>query len=110
MGEFTLTSGVDNFPGDAPGNNFFFFTPATLQGTDTITGGSGPTFSDRMILTAGGTVTASQFAGVTNIEILALSSVGNNVTLTNGLVAGTSTGQFVVFGSGNNDAVDASGI
>src|SRR5436309_11574792 len=110
MATFTLTPGVDNFSGVAGQDNFFFFTSADLQATDTITGAAGATFSDRMVLTAGGTVTASQFAGVTNMEILGLASAGNNVTLTNGLVAGTGTGVFVVAGDAGNDTVNAGGI
>ena len=35
-------------------------------------------------------MSASQFAGVTNVEEFDLSASGNSVTLTNGMVAGTS--------------------
>ncbi|MEJ0075774.1 MAG: cadherin domain-containing protein [Alphaproteobacteria bacterium] len=110
MATFTLTPGVDNFSGIAGQDNFYFFTPATLQATDTIAGAAGASFIDSMVLTASGTVTASQFAGVTGIEMIGLSSGGNTVSLTNGLVAGTGTGVFSVFGDVGNDTVDASGV
>src|SRR4051794_37706362 len=106
MSNFTLTSGVDTFTG-APGQrNNFFFIPTNLQGTDTVTGGATGGFIDVLSVTAGGTVTAGQFAGVTNVEELDLSASGNAVTLTNGLVAGTSTGQFTIGDGGGADVVD----
>ena len=63
-----------------------------------------------MVAQAAGTIGAAQFAGVTNIEQLFLSSGGNNVTLTNGLVAGTSIGVFAVIDGGGSDVIDASAI
>jgi hypothetical protein len=107
---FTLTPGTDNFTGLAGADNVFDFTPATLQSTDTITGGATGGFIDIMRMTATGTIVASQFSGVTNIEELRLSSAGNTVTLANGLVAGTSNGYFLVRDGVGDDAVDASGI
>ena len=61
-------------------------------------------------VTAGGTITASQFSGVTNVEELDLAAAGSNITLTNGLVAGSSTGQFTIVDGGGSDVVDGSGI
>jgi hypothetical protein len=43
---FTLTPGVDNFTGLAGDNNFFDFTSADLQSTDTITSGATGSFID----------------------------------------------------------------
>ena len=74
--------------------NVFQFTPSTLQATDTVTGAATGGFFDVMVATASGTIAAAQFTGVTNIEQLFLSTGGNNVTLTNGLVAGSSIGVF----------------
>src|SRR5439155_1569025 len=89
----------------------FDFTSADLQSTDTITGGATGSFVDVMRLTAAGTIVASQFANVTNIEELLLPSAGNSVvTLTNGLVAGTSIGYFAVGDGPGDDTVDASAI
>src|ERR1700712_1664988 len=102
MSNFTLTSGVDTFTGIPGQRNNFFFVPADLQPTDTITGGATGGFVDVLAVTAGGTITASQFAGVTNVEELDLSASGNSVALTNGLVAGSSTGQFTVLDGGGD--------
>src|SRR3954451_3734766 len=110
MANFTLTAGIDTFTGTAGQQNTFFFTPANLQPTDTITGGATGGFVDILSVTAGGTITAGQFAGVTNVEELDLSSSGNSVTLTNGLVAGSSLGYFNVLETGGNNVVDASGV
>src|SRR6266481_2553526 len=96
MSNFTLTAGTDTFTGTAGQLNTFFFVPVNLQPTDTITGGATGGFIDVLSVTAGGTITAGQFAGVTNVEELDLSAAGNSVTLTNGLVAGTSNGNFSV--------------
>src|SRR4051812_30435526 len=110
MASFTLTAGTDTFLGTAGQQNTFSFTPANLGG-DTITGGATGAFIDVLSVTAGGTITSGQFAGVTNVEELDLAAAGNDVTLTNGLIAGSSIGYFniVETGSGNN-IVDASGI
>ena len=110
MANFTLTAGVDTFTGTAGQRNNFFFTPSALQATDTITGGATGGFIDVLVVTAGGTLTVGQFAGVTNVEELDLAAAGNAVTLTNGLVGGTSTGQFTVVDGGGDDTVDASGV
>ena len=110
MAVFVLTPGVDNFVGPAGEDNVFDFTPTTLQATDTVTGNTTAGFRDTLQLTAGGSVTAALFAGVTNADRLILSSAGNLVVLTNGLVAGANGGFFSVFDSGGNDTVDAIGV
>jgi len=107
---FTLTPGVDNFTGLAGDFNQFQFTPSTLQSTDTVTGGATGSFLDILVATAGGTISSSQFQGVTLVEQLNLASDGNNLTLTNGLVAGTSVGYFAIVDGGGNDSIDASPI
>src|SRR5262245_31788363 len=100
MAVFTLTGGVDNFTGNAGETNTFQFTSTTLQSTDTVTGGATGVFIDILSLTAPGTVTATQFAGVTDVEQLTLPDGTNSVTLTNGMVAGSSlaSGFFLVIG------------
>src|SRR6187401_1805626 len=108
MAKFTLTPGIDNFTGNPSENHTFEFSPSTLQATDTITGGATGSFLDVMALTVGGTITASQFAGVTGMEQLTLAAAAN-VTLTNGLV-GTSPGLFEVDGSAGADTIDGSAI
>ncbi len=107
---FTLTPGTDNFTGLAGDYNEFRFTPSTLQSTDTITGGATGSFLDILVATAGGTIASSQFQGVSLVEQMNLSSGGNNVTLSNSLVAGSSVGYFAVVDGGGNDTVDASAI
>jgi len=109
---FNLTAGTDNFTGNPGEYNVFNFTPSTLAATDTLTGGATGAFVDVLVLTAGGTVTAAQFAGVTNIEQLNLAAAGNSVTLTNGLVAGSSIAGpvFSVIAGAGVDNVNASGV
>src|SRR3954469_19772298 len=110
MSSFTLTAGTDTFTGTAGQLNTFFFVPANLQSTDAITGGATGGFIDVLSVTAPGIIAASQFAGVTNVEEIDLSASGNSVTLTNGLVAGSSLGYFNVVESGGNNSVDASSL
>ena len=112
MAVFTLTAGTDNFTGNADEYNVFNFTPTTLSASDTITGGATGGFADVLVLTAGGAVTAGQFALTTNIEQLILAAAGNTVALSNGLVAGTSFpgGVFAVIAGAGIDNVDASGV
>jgi hypothetical protein len=110
MATFTLTAGIDNFTGNAGENNLYELGPATLQATDTVNGGATAGFYDILVATAGGTLTAGQFAGVTGTEMLYLAYDGTNVTLSDSLVAGSSIGVFAVVGRGGNDTVDASGI
>src|SRR5262245_30285471 len=106
MATFVLTSDPDVFSGPAE-NNTFLFTPTTLQSTDTITGGD---FVDLMELTAGGPVDALHSEVVTNIEQLNLSAAGNNITLTDGLVSGSSAGFFTIVDGGGDDVVDGSAL
>jgi large repetitive protein len=110
MSNFTLTAGVDTFTGTPGQRNTFFFTASTLQSTDSITGGATGGSIDVLSVTAGGTIAASQFAGVTNVEELDLAAAGNSITLTNGLVAGSSTGQFTIVDGGGDDIVDGSAV
>src|SRR4051794_15105164 len=110
MSNFTLTAGVDTFTGTPSQRNTFFFTASTLQSTDSITGGATGGFIDVLSVTAGGTIGATQFAGVTNVEELDLAAAGNSITLTNGLVAGSSTGQLTIVDGGGDDIVDGSTI
>src|SRR6478735_8605561 len=56
------------------------------------------------------TTSSTQVANVTNIEGLVLNAGGSDVTLTNSLVAGTSTGFFWILGGAGSDTVDASAI
>jgi Ca2+-binding RTX toxin-like protein len=99
MARFVLTAAANNFSGQPGQFNLFFFTPSTLQAADTIAGGATGVFLDEGILTAGGTVSAAQFGGVSGLEELDLSSGGNSVTLPDALVAGSSTGFFTVVDS-----------
>src|ERR1044072_1932325 len=107
---FNLTPGTDNFTGLPGDYNAFQLDALTLQAPDTVTGGATGSFFDVILVTAAGTITASQFAGVTNIEQLNLSSSGGNITLSNGLVAGTSTGFFTILDGGGDDTVNASAV
>ncbi|MFL5077191.1 MAG: hypothetical protein ACJ8DS_18330 [Microvirga sp.] len=58
-----LTAGLDNLNGIAGDYNIFQLTPATLQATDTVTGGAASPFVDNLEVTATGTLAASQFQG-----------------------------------------------
>jgi hypothetical protein len=107
---FSLTPGKDDVAGLSDNYNAFQLTPATLQSTDTIVGAAAGGFIDLVVVTAPGTISAAQFSGVTNIEELELSHGGSNVTLTDGLVAGTSIGYFAIADSDSNDTVDASAV
>src|SRR3954454_18103532 len=107
---FNLTPGTDTFTGIAGDYNAFQLDSTTLQSTDTVTGGAAGSFFDVIVLTGPGTIAGSQFAGVTNVEQINLSSGGNNVSLTNGLVAGTSTGVFTIIDNGGDDTVNASAV
>ncbi|WP_375412919.1 VCBS domain-containing protein [uncultured Bradyrhizobium sp.] len=107
---FNLTPGTDTFTGVSDDYNAFQLDAATLQSTDTVTGGATGSFFDVILVTAAGTITASQFSGVTNIEQINLSSGGNDVSLSNGLVAGTSTGFFTILDGGGDDTVNASAV
>src|ERR1700755_1583956 len=108
MANFTLTTGLDTFTGTPGQRNTFFIAPGTLQSTDVLTGGATGGFIDVLASTAGGTYTASQFAGGTRVEELDLASAANSVTLSNARVAGSDTGTFVVVGGAGSDVVDAS--
>jgi VCBS repeat-containing protein len=107
---FNLTPGTDNLTGLPDDYNAFQLTPSTLQSVDTVTGGAAGSFYDVLVVTAAGTILGSQFSGVTNVEQFNLFSGGNNVTLTNGLVAGSSLGFFAILDGGGNDTVDASAV
>src|SRR3954470_10034347 len=110
MAFFVLTTSLDALSGVSGENNIFQFTPADLQSTDTVAGAVGAGFLDIMEARAGGTIAASQFSGVTNIEQLDLSGAGNNITLTDGLVSGSSSGAFTIVDGGGDDVVDGSGL
>lgn len=107
---FSLTPGKDDVAGLPDDYNAFQLTPATLQSTDTIVGAAAGGFIDLVVVTAPGAISASQFSGVSNIEELNLSSGGGSVTLTNGMVAGTSIGYFAIADGASSDTVDASAI
>src|SRR4051812_31155875 len=96
-----LTPGVDSVSGTPSQRNFFYFTPSTLQSNDSILGAASAL--DVAVLTASGTVVASQFAGVQNLEELRLAGAGDNVTLTDALIAGSSAGYFTIVDGAASD-------
>ena len=90
----------------APATIFFSFNAGGLTAADTVVGGAG---LDAVIISSAGTVNAADFAGVSGIEALSLGAGNHTVTLSNALIAGSSTGVFwVVDGSSGTDIVDAS--
>jgi Ca2+-binding RTX toxin-like protein len=103
---FVSNGGNDNFTGGNRDDSFSF-AAADLTSADTVAGGGG---ADKLVLTTAGTVSAANLAGVSGLEALVLDSGGNNVTLTDGMVAAPSTGFFAVFDGAGADTVDASGI
>jgi hypothetical protein len=75
MALFSLTtSPTDNLVGTPGESNFFYFTATTLQSTDSVAGVAAGPFFDTLVMSSPGTVTASQFAGVNNIEGLTLAN------------------------------------
>jgi Ca2+-binding RTX toxin-like protein len=110
MATFTGTAGANNFVGAANVADLFLFTPATLSGADTVTGGAGAS-ADVLRLTAAGTVASAAFANVTGIEQIQLFNGGvNSVTLTNALVGSATGGLLRVIGGAGNDRVDAGAV
>lgn len=107
---FNLTSGFDDFLGLPGDYNAFQLDPTTVQSNDTVTGSNTGGFFDLILVTAGGTILGSQFAGVSNIEQINLASAGNSVTLTDNMVSGSSIGYFAVVGGSGSNTIDASGI
>jgi Ca2+-binding RTX toxin-like protein len=103
---FFASSGSDTFIGGS-GNDAVYIATTNLTSDDTLRGGLG---IDNLYFTTGGTVAAAAFTNVTGFEALVLNGTGNNVTLTNDLVAGSDIGVLVVAGGAGNDIVDGSGI
>ena len=77
-----LTAGLDDLNGIGGDPDVFQLTPATLQATDTVTGGATSPFVDNLEVSATGTLAAAPLQGVTGVEQLILSSTSNDVTLT----------------------------
>jgi Ca2+-binding RTX toxin-like protein len=100
---FLAGGGADSFTGGG-GNDSFSFAVVDLTAADTVVGGAG---SGKLVLTTAGTVSAASLANVSGLEALVLNPGGNNVTLTDGMVAGTSVGYFTVHGGAGDDTVDA---
>ncbi len=103
---FIAGSGNDTFIGGASNDSFVMILPL-FDAADHVVGGAG---FDTLLLAGGGVLAASAFSQVSGIEALNLAQAGNNVTLTNSLVASSDAGFFSVFDGGGNDTVDASGI
>src|SRR5215217_2098713 len=101
---FVAGTGADKITAGSSNGNYVF---ADLTAADTVQGGSGIETVD---FANAGAVSAADFANVTNIEGLVLNAGGSDVTLTNSLVAGTSTGFFWILGGAGSDTVDASAI
>ena len=102
---FLASGGADTFRG-GNGTNIYSFAPTDLTSADTVQGGA----IDILLLNTAGTLAASAFTNVTGIETLSLANGTNNVTLTDGLVGGSSFGFFVVRDGTGNDTVDGSGV
>jgi len=100
------SGGNDTFLGGS-GNDFFRFDASELTFRDTVAGNGG---FDTLALSSGGLVSASALAHVTGIDALLLSGLGNEINLTNALVAGSTLGVFTVVDGGGNDIVDASAV
>ena len=103
---FQGNGGSDTFVGGSV-FNLSYFDASDLTAADTVTGGAA---TDAIVITSAGALAASAFSNVTGIEALYLNTAGNTVTLTDGLVAGSSTGVVGVVGAAGNDTVDASGV
>ena len=103
MATFVFTLSTDHPAGQSSQYNFYYFTPATLQAGDTLTGASTAPLADVGVVTASGTIGPTQFAGVSGLEQLRLSGAGDSVTLTDALVAGSSAGYFTVADGAAND-------
>jgi hypothetical protein len=103
---FLAGGGGDTFRG-GNGADGFAFKASEVTAADTVQGGAG---IDNLFIVTAGTLDAASFTNVTGTEAIVLADGVNHVTLTNGLVAGTSIGYFAVAGGSGNDTVDASGV
>jgi len=102
---FEAISGDHNTYAGATGSDFFFFTAAGLNATDTLIGGGGAG-TDFLVITTAGTVTAADLANVSQIEILQLQA-GGSVALANGL---SNTGSLETDGTAAIDTIDGSAV
>ena len=103
--QFFTGAGVDQYAGGS-GIDTVVASPATLTGSDVLTGGSGAALD--VLQLAGGSYTAAQFAGVSGFERVLLLAPNSTVNLAP-FMAATSTGTFAVIGTAGNDTVDATG-
>lgn len=101
-------TGDDSFTGGA-GADTFRFDADQLTAADSVSGGGG-TVNDEVIIKTGGTVAASAFAHVTSIERLILSDAGNDVTLTDALVASTWNRQLTIYGGAAGSTIDGGAV
>lgn len=105
---FDTGAGNDTLTGGA-GNDIFWFAPPNLTSGDTIDGGGGHSL-DRIKFTAPGTVDASAFLHVSNIEALVLANGTNNFVLPQTLVDSAHGGTLHIGGGTGNDTIDASAV
>lgn len=105
MAVFRGTTGADSFHGKGGVVDTFKFEVAELQAFDTVSGGSGAV-SDRLVLLDGGAVDLGLVGGgLSGLETIALSSMGNALILAESGVAG---GSISVIGGAGDDTIDAS--
>jgi hypothetical protein len=90
------------------GSDYVSIASYQLTSSDVITGGAN---YDIIEFSTPGPVTVDAFAQVSGIDALILHrQFGNGVTLTDGLVAGSDHGVFVVNGGAGDDVVDAGAV
>src|SRR5262249_16715787 len=105
MATFIGTSGVDAFNGTDPSADTFKFTPANLSGTDTVSGGLG-SVNDILEITAAGSISAAQLAGVSGIETIKMFA-GSAIDLTANMGATARGNTIMVTGSAGSDSLFA---
>jgi Ca2+-binding RTX toxin-like protein len=107
---FTAGGNIDTYLGGAAGDRIDLAN-GDLTSADQFETGLG---IDTLRFTTAVTLAASAFAGVTGIDQLLLGVGGSQITLSQALVAGAETGdflgQFTVIGSAGNDRVDARAV
>lgn len=99
--QYSTGAGIEQFLGGS-GADIIVANTSTILGSDALNGGTGSAID--VLQLAGGTYTAAQLVGVTQIERIQLLAPGSVVNLELGLAA-TSTGTFAVIGTAGNDQV-----
>jgi hypothetical protein len=103
---FYARDGATTFTG-GNGSDYLSFMSDKLTAADHVDGGAN---FDIIEIATPGAVSASAFANVKGIDELILNHGGSDVTLSDGVVAGSDNGVFVVFDGNGSDTVNAASV